>query len=230
MRKIVKNTTFVGLLDLLAPHSCMGCGHIGNALCERCKNHIITQRTNICPNCKAKIKSKSGNCKHCKDLPATFIVGERDELIGTLVHNLKYQSVRSLARPLAELLDASLPDFKSKAVIVPLPTISKHIRKRALDHTYLISRHLSRIRHYQVQRLLLRTNSTTQVGTDRATRQKQAASAYALNPKFIIDPQATYILLDDVWTTGASMLAATRLLKSAGASNIVISILALSRI
>ncbi len=95
MLKNVKNTTFPSLLDLIAPHSCRGCGRIGEALCNRCKKYIISQRVNICPKCKAEITAKNGKCKDCKDLPPTFIIGERSGLLGDVIHDYKYESRRA---------------------------------------------------------------------------------------------------------------------------------------
>lgn len=227
MRKIVKNTTLPHPLDLFAPHSCKGCGRIGNVLCDRCKKNITSNPINFCPQCKNP--TQNGKCNNCPKLPPIFITGERQGLLDILIHDFKYQSVRALAQPLAELLDATLPaNLGNQITIVPLPTISKHIRTRGLDHTYLIAKHLAHLRHYQVQKLLYRTNNTIQVGADRAARLKQAAQAYGITPHVNINPKATYLLLDDVWTTGASILSAAQKLQQVGIKNLSISILALS--
>lgn len=228
MLNIVKNTTFPSLLDLLAPHSCRGCGRTGHALCNRCKNDIILSHVNHCPNCKAS--SPTGQCQKCKSLPPIFTVGDRTDLINTLIHDFKYNSTHTLAKPLADILHNILPTFEGPTVIVPLPTIDRHIRERGLDHTYLIAKHLTKLRHYQVQKLLIRYHDTVQVGADRKTRLTQAKSAYILNPKPTIDLDATYILFDDVWTTGASIKAAIKILQKAGIQKIVVAILAVSRL
>ena len=226
----VKNTTFTSLLDLVAPHSCRGCGRLGDIICDRCKNNIITNQLHVCPNCKTK--TKTHHCKKCKTLPPTYIVGERSSLIGKLVHDYKYHSICALKKPLAEILDQTLPNTTNKTIIVPLPTISRHVRERGFDHTYRIAKQLAKIRgkNYQTQKLLLRSKNTIQVGADRSTRLTQADSAYTISPKIKIDPTATYVLFDDVWTTGASLKAATKKLRQAGAKNIIIAILALSRL
>ena len=227
---IVKNTTLPGLLDLLAPHTCRSCGHIGEVLCERCKNNIIFTHENYCPNCKRK--NPTGKCKNCKNLPPIFIVGRRDDIIGELVHDLKYNSTRALARPLAELLDEILPVIDGPVALVPLPTISRHIRERGFDHTLLIMKQLKKLRghQYRVENLLLRAKNTVQVGSDEKTRLKQAESAYELAENLKIDEDTTYILFDDVWTTGASMKAALKKLRQAGARKIILSILAVNRL
>lgn len=232
MLKNVKNTTFPGPLDLLAPHSCRGCGCIGTVLCDRCKNYIFSHSCKICPNCKSP--TKSGCCPNCPDFPATFIAGERDDLIGELVHDYKYNSVRALARPLAEAISNILPPLATPIAIVPLPTISRHIRERGFDHTYLIAKYLTRCYpgHCRVVKALSRVANTTQVGANRLARLTQADAAYAISSHFHPHPDTTYILLDDVWTTGASCRAAIKKLRHAGVSNdqIIVAILALSRI
>ena len=224
---IVKNTTLPGLLDLTSPHSCRGCGHIGSPFCECCKNHIIMNHKNVCPNCKNK-KTHS-LCKNCKNLPPIYIVSSRNTILGELIHDYKYHSVRALARPLAELMDSALPkDLPKNSIIIPLPTATHHIRTRGLDHTMKIAKNLGQIRHLPVKQLILRNKNTVQVGTDKKTRLAQASSAYILNPKIKINQNTTYILLDDVWTTGASLMAGEKLLKTAGTKNIRIAVLAYS--
>lgn len=228
MPNIVKNTSIVGPLDLFAPHSCRGCGHLGNALCDRCKKYIISIVPNICPNCKEK--TIDGKCKKCVDLPRIFVIGKRQELIGKIVQDYKYSSIRALALPLAEIIDKVITKPSSKIIIVPLPTIQKHVRERGLDHTYLIAKYLAKLRgkNHSVQKLLKRAKNTVQVGANKRTRQKQAKEAYYINSKATIDPEATYLLLDDIWTTGASIKSATKKLHQAGAKNIEIVILAVS--
>lgn len=216
MRFIVKNTTLPGLLDLLAPHSCRGCGRIGAPLCNRCKNYIISERTAFQPDLP-------------KALPPTFILASRDGLVGKLIHDLKYHSVRDLARPLAQMLDQILPSFDHHPVIiVPLPTIARHIRERGLDHTYLIAKELAKLRGYQVEKLLLRAKNTVQVGSNRHSRLKQASAAYTIKSDATINPEATYLLFDDVWTTGATMQAALQQIKTLQPCHLALALLAIS--
>ena len=227
MPNIVKNTTLIGPVDLDFPHSCRGCGRIGEVLCERCKNYIKSTHQNFCPQCK-KIKSSS-TCKNCPDLPPIYVISNRDSMLGELIHDYKYHSVRALARPLAELLDSALPkDLPKDTRIVPLPTATHHIRSRGFDHTLLLAKKLGKLRGLPVEKLLERNKNTVQVGSDRSARLTQADSAYKINPKIKIDKNATYLSLDDVWTTGASVTSAVNKLKQKGAKKIVIALLAFS--
>ena len=229
MKNIVKNTTLIGPLDLLFPHSCRGCGRMGEVLCEHCKNYIIKTHTDICPECKAEKTSKNGTCRSCPDLPPIYAVGPRSSLIGSLIHDYKYHSVRALKKPLAEFLNHVLPeDLPENTFLVPLPTATHHVRSRGFDHTLLIAKHLGKLRRLSVKKLLIRAKNTVQVGSSGEKRLSQAKQAYALNPKEKIDPTATYILIDDVWTTGSSVKAAKEKLEKAGAKNITIAVLAYS--
>ena len=225
MSFIVKNTTHIGLLDLIAPHSCRGCGCLGAIVCDCCKKNILKQKSYICPNCK-QVCTKH-HCKKCH-LPPIYYVGRREDLLANLIHDYKYNSVRTIKNTLAEALDHALPTIEGPAVIIPLPTISRHVRERGLDHTYLIAKKLARRRGYKVKKLTIRAENTIQVGTDRKTRLKHAKHAYSLANKAKIDKDTTYILFDDVWTTGASMKAALKKLRDAGASKIILLILAVS--
>ena len=223
---IVKITTKCSVFDMVCPYRCRGCGELGDVLCECCKNYITSEKLNHCPKCGRAINEK---CRECNSLPfsATFAVGFRDELIGALVEEFKFFGVRKLGKVLAEILDDYLPDFSGEMVVVPLPTIRKHVRERGVDHTFSVAKKLARMRGWKVEKLLLRNKNTIQLGADEALRRKQAKEAFVFHGE--TDENKTYLLLDDVWTTGASMTEAGRILKKAGAKKIVAVVFATNR-
>jgi len=119
---------------------------------------------------------------------------------------------------LAELLAAVMaPGW----TLVPLPTIRRHIRERGFDHIDLICRKTG----WPVERVLLRANSTVQVGASNEERRAQAQSAYVAKG---LEAEKRYLLVDDVWTTGSSMLAACEAMRAAGAKNLAIAVIARS--
>lgn len=167
------------------------------------------------------------------------MVGFREGVLKQIVEDYKFQSIRASGRDLAELIDGVLPEM-SNVVVVPLPTIPRHIRERGFDHTKLIARHLVGLRNHRVKEsadvnesasewqlspILARKKNTVQVGSNRKTRITQAKEAYELSQKYLkkrpVDSETTYLLLDDIWTTGASMESAIKILQKAGAKNIV---------
>lgn len=221
----VKITTKCGILDMLCPHFCRGCGAVGTILCDCCKNYIITSNFNHCPKCHKAIDKKCNEC----ELPfvGTFVVGWRDELLGDLVKEFKFESVRALGGELAEILERKLPKIAGEVVVVPLPTVAKHVRERGMDHTLIIAKKLAKRRGWKVERLLVRAKNTVQVGATAEQRQAQAKEAYEFRGK--IRKNVTYLLLDDVWTTGASMLAAAETMQKAGAKKMIAAVLVANR-
>ena len=217
MPKIVKNTTLPGLLDLIAPHSCRGCGKLGAVLCDCCKNYIVNS-------------NNYNNHPNAKKLPPFYTIGNREGLLAKLIYDYKYDSTRAIGVKLAELINEKLPKaLPLTTYIVPLPTSTKHVRERGFDHTLFVARHLARINHkLKVNPLLIREKNTVQVGSDKKTRLLQADQAFKVKEKAQIDNNATYLLLDDVWTTGASMLSAVKKLRAVGAKHILIAELSVS--
>ena len=104
---------------------------------------------------------------------------------------------------------------------MPLPTIRRHIRERGFDHIALICKKLG----MPIERLLARRNNTVQVGANNEERQRQATEAYLALPA---NPDGNYLLVDDVWTTGSSMMAACEAMRCAGAKNLAIAVIARS--
>ncbi|MBQ7202030.1 ComF family protein [Candidatus Saccharibacteria bacterium] len=156
------------------------------------------------------------------------MLGKREGLLATLIHDFKYNSVRAIGGKLAEMMASRLPDLPKDTIIVPLPTATHHIRERGFDHTLFVVKRIAKIKHINVQRLFVRTANTVQVGANKSTRLAQAEHAFKINPKITVNTNATYILFDDVWTTGASMKSALKKLRKAGARNIIIALLATS--
>ena len=135
-----------------------------------------------------------------------------------LIEIYKFRSVRAVAAVLAEMMGSVVPDGWT---IVPLPTIQRHIRERGFDHIGLVAKKM----RMPVEKVLVRNKNTVQVGASREERASQAKEAYrALK----IDSSKNYLLLDDVWTTGSSMMAAMQKLREAGAEKIGIAVVARS--
>jgi len=185
-------------------------------------------------------------------------VGKREGILEKIVEEYKYKSVRALYSAIAGMLDATLPCLPAETVVVPMPTIARHVRMRGFDHTWLVAKELARRRGWKCERLVVRVKDSVQMGADKATRRKQAEEAYGLNlssaksllrrdsppgasppagartrefrtsQKDLAELSTHFLVFDDVWTTGASMKAVCRLLEKAGAKDITALVLARS--
>lgn len=207
------------LLSYIAPHYCSGCAIEGTLLCNNCKYDIISESFSTCAACGRTCVTNSGVCGNCKvPYRQIWFVADRRDQLEILLNNYKFKNMRAAYRPLADMLDARLPQLPDNTVIVPVPTISSHIRQRGYDHMLLIANQLGRIRNHPVLTNLQRTTSTKQVGAGRRQRLDQAKVAFICRET--LDSSLTYLLVDDVITTGATVEYATRALQDAGATDV----------
>ena len=122
----------------------------------------------------------------------------------------------------SKMMDTEIQEIR-KIVLVPLPTIRKHIRERGFDHTLrlcfelenFLQKRLAKLgMKVEYEDLLVRKNKTVQVGKEKKERVKQAEKAYGIREGIKIESKTLYILVDDVTTTGASLAAAKKILQA----------------
>ena len=122
----------------------------------------------------------------------------------------------------SRIMDAETRENR-KIVLVPLPTIRKHIRERGFDHTLRLCFELENFLQKRLEKLgmkveyedlLVRKNKTVQVGKEKKERVKQAEKAYGIRDGVKIENKTLYVLVDDVTTTGASLVAAKKILQA----------------
>ena len=122
----------------------------------------------------------------------------------------------------SRMMDAEIQEIR-KIILVPLPTIRKHIRERGFDHTLRLCFELEDFLQKRLEKLgmkveyedlLVRKNKTVQVGKEKKERVKQAEKAYGIREGIKIENKTLYILVDDVTTTGASLTAAKKILQA----------------
>lgn len=212
------------VLAFLAPHHCCSCCKVGSLLCSNCKYDIVSDQISICAVCKTPA-GENGICRNCRpQFDRAWTVAARTGPLENLIDLYKFERARAGYRALGDLLLARLPELPASTVVVPVPTISPHIRERGYDHTLLIARHVARRRKLRLTPLLARQTNTMQRGASKSVRQKQAAQAFMLNG--LVDPTLTYLLLDDIVTTGATLDAAAKMLKAAGAKHVWVAAVA----
>ena len=156
-------------------------------------------------------------------------IGAREGILGEIVEEYKYFSVERMAGMIAEIVTKGAEEIipkenREKVVLVTMPTSRKHIKERGFDHMERIGREIEKRAKAKRVELLLRAKDTVQVGASEEVRRKQAKEAVKLNPEFLTKDgklkerflEKKIVLVDDVWTTGASMREAGRMLKKAG--------------
>ena len=204
------------ILQIIAPHHCYGCGKIGTLLCDNCKYDITSEPFSLCFACSSQLAGTSGICSQCHvNYERAWCVGPRHDSLEKLIDAYKFANVRSGYRPLSQLIDSTLPSLPDDTRIVPIPTVSAHIRQRGYDHTLLIAKYLAKKRGLRLFTGLQRATSTKQRDSGRRQRTEQAKRAFVCNKQ--LDENGVYLLIDDVVTTGATMKFAAKTLQNAGA-------------
>jgi ComF family protein len=132
-----------------------------------------------------------------------------------IIHHLKYSDRVSLARPLGDLLRKYLDqeDFHG-TVIIPVPLHRARERARGYNQAELIAARLGR----PIARRILRRrkNTLSQTGLSRAQRKRNLAGAFVVHGSL----SGSVIVVDDVYTTGATMNEIAKTLKRAGAERV----------
>lgn len=188
---------------MIYPCYCRGCGIIGTTFCDCCFFNNIRENPPFFTS-------------NDRDFVNIFACGIRTGQLSKLVSDYKFYSRRHYARVLARYLDETISRLSPgvEYVLIPLPTIERHIRERGFDHMKRICKDFADLTGFWMSSALTRANSTVQVGSDAKTRLKQAKGAYKINPKVTLDLKSHFLLVDDVWTTGASMRAARDVLEA----------------
>jgi ComF family protein len=164
-------------------------------------------------------------CKTCKtDYNKAWVVNERNGALQRLVGLFKFERTKSAYRDLGDLILEVLPQLPPNTVIVPVPTTSARIRERGYDHMLLIAKYIAKARGAECKQLISRLSNTKQRQKDAKQRSVQAKNAFGVNGR--IDSDNTYLIIDDVITTGSTIKYATKCLKKAGVKNIWVAIIA----
>lgn len=142
------------------------------------------------------------------------VVQYTDE-VRQVVTNLKYQGEKALAATVATEIAQVLRWVSGADIITWIPTTQHHRTSRGFDHAELIARHAAAYVGRTARPLLRRVSQGHQTGGSREFR--------LMNVEFVASPLARachVLVIDDVWTTGATFHAATRAFIDAGATSV----------
>ena len=144
-----------------------------------------------------------------------------------LIHIYKYNGVEPLAAPFGKLLAQVLPREQTFDVIVPMPLHWRKRWQRGFNQAELLAKEISRRWNVPVEKAVRRRRgSVAQAGLSNAQRRKNVAHVFKAAKGKPLDGKRV-LLVDDVFTTGATASSCARVLKRAGAAHV--TLLALAR-
>lgn len=212
------------IIDWLFPPACLGCGKEGVVICQECFSSIQLVPKNVCNFC-GDFTSKQGRCPRCEKHKPSYsgfrAFAYYDGIIRTAIHKLKYQNDIGIGNYLAELLKTELLRTNWEIdTIVPVPIGEEKRKTRGYNQAERLAKPLASLTSIEYKPLALKRirESASQVGLDRSARQANVKDAFIAQANLIKDK--TILIVDDVFTSGATMEACSSELLYAGAKKI----------
>ena len=211
------------LADLFYPQWCVSCeARSGDVLCRTCFEALPWTGKPTCGRCGVPTVFETPACGSCKSVDLAFETARaplRYEGVGKeIVHALKYRAytpvVEKVAAPL--LADAVRRAGRFDA-IVPVPLHRSRLRKRGFNQAALLARALAgRISAPVSDTLKVVRSTRDQVELSAAERRANVAGAFSARSR----TRGRILLVDDVFTTGATTSACAAALHRSGANEV----------
>jgi len=228
--------------QLLLPAECLLCRALlsfrdsARVVCDVCRHRWRPVRPPWCARC-GQPEPSFGRCRLCAEWPAVFGLarsavwldgGARDA-----VHALKYGGLSRIATDLAAAMVGLHVPAREAALLVPVPLARARVRERGYNQSERLARALGRRWRRPVVDLLVRTRDTVpQTALTPEARLANVAGAFETrnaevgtrNRSAFRVPSSAFerplVLVDDVFTTGATLAEAARALDRAGARTV----------
>lgn len=236
------------LIGWLYPPRCRFCGdrlpgRDEDCFCIRCLGQIRVVEHPYCTICGRPFLDAGGDdhlCGACLSGPPNFAGARawacypREEIAGhplrVVVHQFKYGRKVSLGKPLGRLMAHASKGFLGECAVdtvLPVPLHPKRLRWRGFNQSVLLAKEVSRAISIPMDSFTLyRVRETApQTQLDEEKRKKNVRGAFSLRPEKPVKGKRL-LLVDDVYTSGATVNECSRILKQAGAREVFVLTLA----
>jgi ComF family protein len=233
-------TAFNSLSTVLLPTTCKLCQSVVEDLrlgvvCQACWDRVNTIEDPFCSVCgyafpSKALSGKAAVCGPCRRGLYRFDVARAwapfQDSVKEIIHQLKYGCHPSLARPLAARLADTYETHRQRLQadwLIPVPLHPARKRERGFNQSSEIARHLSRIAGIPLAQHCLRRTRPTQVqaGLTRRERRRNVSGAFEMSKNSEVSGKAV-LVVDDVFTTGATLNECARILRQSGAAKIAV--------
>jgi ComF family protein len=218
--------------EIFFPPTCLACAEVlpaASFFCEDCVENLERLPPAHCVLCAEPGVFPGGRCPRCALRPPPFVRAfapfAHDGPIARAIHQFKYEDHPELAPGLARLLISETDGMFSRALVVcAIPLHEARFRERKYDHAQLFASAVAQLSRRALAQALTRRRATRrQVGLSEAGRELNVAGAFRASREI---EKKRVLLIDDVFTTGATARAAANALLEAGAQGVEVLTLA----
>lgn len=223
----------MSIFDLLFPKRCVSCNKFGFYVCPECIKKIQFISQNICPVCERPAFRGLTHpvCQRKYSLDGMFAATRYEGVIKKALHQFKYRPYLSdLAAELFKILNKSIKINQDnlitqfinnkRPIVVPVPLYKSRERKRGYNQSEILGRLLAKkFNLVFCPDLLVRIKPTKpQAYLKFHQRVENIKNAFKVSgiTRFFISSYPHILLIDDIWTTGATLKAGANLLKRKG--------------
>ncbi len=212
---------FNNLKQYIFPVFCLGCDKEGEWLCEKCDANAAADGIFCCPAChQISVGGRvCPSCHHQSDLFMMIAMHKNTDksIQAELVKNFKYNFVQDLLPVINDNISKFLfthgDIFAGFHCVCPIPLHRKRQAQRGFNQCDYLARSVGRALNLPVVEALIRVKNTgQQARLARAQRIKNMTGAFTAKDSAALDKKKI-ILVDDVYTSGATMRAAAAALK-----------------
>jgi ComF family protein len=236
---------YQSLLNLIFPTDCRACRQpldpgARSLICSGCWGSFYYLEGPRCPDCgksfissTALAHSPEHLCQDCRLHPPAFeqalSIAAFEGALRQAIHLFKFDGKTLLGRELAELLAqraGTLLDGQAPDYIIPVPLHWFRRWRRGFNQSKILARALSKTAGAPLAHNLKRIRYTKpQFSVDAKEKEKNVRGAFAVRrPQALKDK--TVLLVDDIYTTGATVRECAKVLKKAGARKVLVLTLA----
>lgn len=196
------------IVDLIFPPRCGGCGRVDTLWCTRCQSDL-----QVVP-----LRVHAGAVPEFDGIAST---GLHSGKLQQAVQALKYHDTPALSEPLGHRLRTALETLDwTPDLVAPVPIHAERLRQRGYNQAGLLAESLARQSglNYEPYALLRQRYTRSQVGLNRADRLVNVTDAFRADPEQVSG--RGLLIVDDVYTTGATLSVCAQAALDAGATSV----------
>ena len=211
------------IFDTIFPKKCIACRKEGSYICDNCFAYIDLTKKQQCPKCKND-SHQGSYCSSCqsRSLDGLFVMADFDDpILSQAIHCFKYNFISDLGSALAEIyktndeLGQFVNSYKKNIAVAAVPLHKKRELHRGFNQSEILAErfaHMNNLVH--IPKLITRIRNTVsqvEIG-DASSRKLNVKDAFNID-NFNLVKGKRVIIVDDVYTTGATLTECSRALK-----------------